>query len=221
MTHISKILEISPVTHNVNRYKVEKPDDYSFIPGQATEVSINKAQWKDEKRPFTFTSLPEEEPLEFVIKSYRDHDGVTNQLEQLEVGDELILDDAWGAIQYRGKGVFIAGGAGITPFIGIFRFLEAKGELTGNTLIFANKTSEDVILESYFRKALGNNFISILENEQAGGHQKGRIDKEFLKAHVKDFSQEFYVCGPDQMVQDISKILEELGAEPEAITFEK
>lgn len=221
MTHISKILEISPVTHNVNRYKVEKPDDYSFIPGQATEVSINKAQWKDKKRPFTFTSLPEEEHLEFVIKSYRDHDGVTNQLEQLEVGDELILDDAWGAIQYRGKGVFIAGGAGITPFIGIFRFLEAKGELTGNTLIFANKTSEDVILESYFRKALGNNFISILEKEQAGGHQKGRIDKEFLKAHVKDFSQEFYVCGPDQMVQDISKILEELGAEPEAITFEK
>ncbi|UZD22779.1 FAD-binding oxidoreductase [Algoriphagus halophytocola] len=221
MTYISKILEIEKITHDVKQYKVEKPEGYSFIPGQATEVAINKLEWKEEKRPFTFTSLPEADHLEFVIKSYTDHDGVTKQLADLNVGDELILDDSWGAIQYKGKGVFIAGGAGVTPFIGIFKALEAKDELLGNTLIFANKTADDVILESYFRKALGHDFISVLEKEQAGGHQNGMIDKDFLKAHVKDFSQEFYVCGPDKMVQDISQALEELGAEPDAITFEK
>ena len=221
MAHLLKILDIQPVTHDVNQYTLEKPEGYVFIPGQATEVAINKKEWKEEKRPFSFTSLPEEEHLQFMIKSYADHDGVTNELRKMEVGDELILDDAWGAIQYQGKGVFIAGGAGITPFIGIFRDLENKDELQGNALIFANKTSKDVILESYFRKALGNNFISILDKEQAGGHQNGRIDKDFLKTHVKDFTQEFYICGPDQMVQNISKILEELGAKPEAITFEK
>ncbi len=221
MTHILKILEIQPVTHDVKQYKIEKPKGYFFIPGQATEVAINKEKWKSEFRPFTFTSLPDESHLEFVIKSYPDHDGVTDQLDQLKAGDELILNDSWGAIQYKGKGVFIAGGAGITPFIGIFKSLEEKGKLIGNTLIFANKTAKDVIMESYFRKALGHDFISILEKEQAGGHQNGRIDKGFIQAHVKDFSQEFYVCGPDQMVKDISKILEDLGAKPEAITFEK
>ena len=209
------------MTHDVKQYKVEKPKGYFFIPGQATEVAINKEKWKSEFRPFTFTSLPEETHLGFVIKSYRDHDGVTNQLDSLKVGDELILNDSWGAIQYKGKGVFIAGGAGITPFIGIFRSLESKRKLVGNTLIFANKTGNDVIMESYFRKALGNDFISILSKEQLGGHQRGMIDKEFLKAHVKDFNQEFYICGPDQMVKDISKMLEELGAKPEAVTFEK
>lgn len=221
MTHILKILEIQPLTHDVKQYKVEKPKGYFFIPGQATEVAINEEKWKNKFRPFTFTSLPDESHLEFVIKSYSDHDGVTNRLDQLKAGDELILNDAWGAIHYKGKGVFIAGGAGITPFIGIFKSLEEKGELIGNTLIFANKTAEDVIMESYFRKALGHNFISILEKEQAGGHQKGRIDKGFIQANVQDFSQEFYVCGPDQMVKDISKTLEELGAKPEGITFEK
>ena len=221
MTHISKLLDIQSVTHDVKQYKVEKPKGYSFIPGQATEVAINKPKWKEEKRPFTFTSLPEEDHLEFVIKSYADHDGVTNQLDKLSVGDELILDDSWGAIQYKGKGVFIAGGAGITPFIGIFKDLEAKGELIGNSLIFGNKTAEDVILESYFRKALGNDFISILEKEQAGGHQHGIIDRDFIQAHIQDFSQEFYVCGPDPMVKAISESLEKLGANPDAITFEK
>ncbi|MEB2779737.1 FAD-binding oxidoreductase [Algoriphagus sp. C2-6-M1] len=221
MTHILKILDIQAVTHDVKQYKLEKPKGYFFIPGQATEVAINKENWESEFRPFTFTSLPEEPHLEFVIKSYPDHDGVTDQLNKLNVGDELILNDSWGAIQYKGKGVFIAGGAGITPFIGIFRALEAKNKLTGNTLIFANKTAEDVILESYFRKALGNNFISILAEEEMGGHQHGMIDKDFIKAHVKEYNQEFYVCGPDLMVKEISKILKDLGANPEAITFEK
>ncbi|MEN2280984.1 FAD-binding oxidoreductase [Algoriphagus sp. SE2] len=216
-----KILDIKPLTHDVNQFKVEKPKGYSFIPGQATEVAINTEKWKDELRPFTFTSLPESDFLEFVIKSYKDHDGVTNQLDNMKVGDELLIDESWGAIKYNGKGVFIAGGAGVTPFIGIFNLLQEKGELEGNKLFFANKTKKDVILEDHFREVLGDNFVSILDEEEASGHESGRIDEEFLKKHVSDFSQHFYVCGPDPMVKAISETLEKLGAKPDAITFEK
>ncbi|WP_425639621.1 FAD-binding oxidoreductase [Algoriphagus yeomjeoni] len=221
MTHISKILDIQTLTHDVKQYKVEKPKDYSFTPGQATEVAINKPDWKEEKRPFTFTSLPEDDYLEFVIKSYADHDGVTNQLDRLVVGDELIFDDSWGAIEYKGKGTFIAGGAGVTPFIAIIKQLKSQGELSGNQLFFANKTKQDVILEKYFRETLKGDFCSILEKESAEGHEHGRVDEDFLKKHVEDFSQHFYVCGPDPMVKAISKTLEKLGAKPDAITFEK
>jgi len=221
MKHTVKITHIRPVTHNVQEYKIEKPEGYTFIPGQATDVAINQDKWKDEKRPFTFTSLPEDDYLEFVIKSYSDHDGVTNRFSKLEEGDELNLEDAWGAIEYKGKGVFIAGGAGVTPFIGIFKSLEAQGKVHGNSLIFANKTGKDVILEAYFRDLLGENFISILEKEQLSGHDHGRIDKDYLKKNIHDFSQHFYICGPDKMVQAISEGLEELGAKPDGIIFEK
>ena len=216
-----KILEIQKLTHDVKQYKVEKPSGFEFTPGQATEVAINKSEWKQEKRPFTFTSLPEDEHLEFVIKSYHDHDGVTNQLDHLKPGDELLIDDSWGAIHYKGTGVFIAGGAGITPFIAIIKSLKSKEKLDGNSLIFANKTQKDVILESYFRDNLEENFVSILDEEEVSGHESGRVDEEFLKKHVSDFSQHFYVCGPDPMVKAISKTLEKLGAKPDAITFEK
>lgn len=221
MSDTKKIIEIQRLTHDVRQYKVEKPDGYKFEPGQATEIAINQEKWKNELRPFTFTSLPKDDFLEFVIKSYEDHQGVTNQLEKLEVGDELIINDSWGAIQYKGKGVFIAGGAGVTPFIAIIKDLESKGELDGNRLFFANKTKKDVILESYFQETLKSDFISILEKEEAEGHENGRIDESFLKKHVKDFSQHFYVCGPDPMVKAISETLEKLGAKPDAITFEK
>ena len=46
MEIVVKILSIVPVTHNVNRYRLEKPQDYQFVSGQATEVSINKKNGK-------------------------------------------------------------------------------------------------------------------------------------------------------------------------------
>ena len=121
MEEIIRILHIQQVTHDVKRFRCEKPRDYQFAPGQATEVSINKEGWKEEKRPFTFTSLNNDPFLEFTIKIYSDHAGVTNELNTLSAGDELIVRDVWGAIEYKGPGYFIAGGAGITPFIAIFR----------------------------------------------------------------------------------------------------
>src|SRR3982751_1439483 len=121
---IVTILEANYITHDVKRFKVTKPSGFSFIPGQATDVSINLPEWKNELRPFTFTSLPEWNYLEFTIKIYNGRHGVTNMLGKTNKGAELILHDVFGAIQYKGRGVFIAGGAGITPFISILRSLD-------------------------------------------------------------------------------------------------
>jgi ferredoxin-NADP reductase len=222
--HVVRILSITPVTHDVNSYRVERPEGYQFRPGQATEVSINKPEWKGERRPFTFTSLAGEPTLEFTIKSYAAHHGVTDELSRLQPGDSLILHDVWGAIAYKGPGYFIAGGAGITPFIAILRQLHQEGGLSGNRLFFSNKTSQDIILGEELKTMLGDDAVFVLSQEQnpAGSrHIAGRIDERFLKEHVTDFSRNFYVCGPDPMVQAISATLEKLGASSDAVIFEK
>ena len=218
--HIVKILETETVTHDVKHYRVEKPEGYKFEPGQATEVAINLPRWKEERRPFTFTSLNEWDHLEFTIKSYRDHDGVTNHLDHLKPGDELILHDVWGAIHYKGEGIFIAGGAGITPFIAIFRQLEKDGKIGNNQLIFSNKTKEDIIMEDEFRKMLGKNFINTLSHEQTNGYDYGQIDAKYLKGKISDFKKQFYICGPDPMVKSMQDILKQLGAAESVITVE-
>lgn len=219
--HTVKILDIVYITHNVRRFRFEKPNGYHFNPGQATEISINKPGWKEERRPFTFTSLNEEPYLEFTIKIYSDHDGVTNELGKLVPGDELIIRDVWGAIEYKGEGYFIAGGAGVTPFIAILRHLYKENKLGNNILFFSNRTSKDIILEDEFNTMLGNNAVYTLTNEQNNNYFNARISEEFLKKHVQDFSKHFYVCGPNAMVQDISNILIKLGAVPDAVVFEK
>jgi len=219
--HIVSILEINDVTHNVKRFKIEKPAGYSFIPGQATEVSVNKPGMEKEKRPFTFTSLNEYPYLEFTIKRYADHNGVTNQLHQLQPGDELILRDVWGAIAYKGPGYFIAGGAGITPFIAIIRQLNKDGKLQGNKLLFANKTEADIIYKNELSSMLGNDFINILSGDDTGGYLHGHIDEAFLKKQIPYFNTHFYVCGPDKMISEINDILVKNGAHPESVVFEK
>lgn len=220
-SHIVKILAIQQVTHDVKNFRIEKPAGYRFVPGQATEVAINKPDWEHERRPFTFTSLNHEPTLQFTIKRYADHNGVTNQLHQLVVGDELILHDVWGAIEYKGPGYFIAGGAGITPFIAILRQLHRDHQVAGNTLFFSNKTAADVIYEEELTNILGKNVHNILSREKKEGYENGIINIDYLRSHVTDFSSHFYVCGPDKMIADVNATLEKLGAKPDLVVFEK
>jgi len=221
MEQIVRILDIHNVTHNVKQFIVEKPEGFTFTPGQATELSINQPAWEDQKNPFTFTCLTDEHYLEFTIKIYSDHPGVTNHLGELEVGDELILREAWGAIEYKGPGYFIAGGAGITPFIAILRQLHQQGTIGDNKLFFSNKTDQDIILADELKSILGENALFAITNQKDSTHDQRRIDEVFLKAEVQDFTKHFYVCGPDPMVQEITGILTELGANADAVVFEK
>ena len=218
--HIVKVLEAKFITHDVKRFLVEKPEGYDF-PGQATDISINLPEWKDLLRPFTFTNLRESKYLEFMIKLYRDHEGVTKMLGRINAGDELILHDVFGAIKYEKPGVFIAAGSGITPFISILRDLYRHNKVNGNRLIYCNKTSEDVIMGDELYKMLKKNFINVLTRENTVGYIGKRIDRNFLIENIIDFSQHFYVCGPDSFVSDINKHLIDLGADVDTLVFEK
>jgi len=219
--YIVKILEAEFITHDVKRFAVERPPGYDFIPGQATDVSVNTAEWKNEKRPFTFTGLREWNYLEFMIKIYPKRNGVTNQLSRANVDDELIIRDVFGTIQYKGPGVFLAAGAGITPFIAIFRQLYKEQKLRGNKLIFSNKTSADVIMETELKRMFAKDFFSIITREHTIGFVGKRIDRDFLVDKIKDFGQFFYVCGPDDFVKSNAELLAALGASTDSIIVEQ
>lgn len=221
MTHSLAIKAITPVARNVFSYDLERPEGFTFKPGQATDVYIDQDGWREEKRPFTFTSTPDWDDLQFTIKSYHDHEGVTDHLTRLLVGDRLVIDDPWGTISYKGKGVFIAGGAGITPFISILRDVNAREHLAGHTLIFANREEADIILRDELELMPGLDLHYILSDEDRSGIPHGRIDTDFLRETVGDFDQHFYICGPDQMVADVKSMLADLGADADAVVFEE
>jgi len=215
-----EIKTIEKITPDVLQIRTNKPEGLEFKPGQATELFIKKENWEEQGRPFTFTSLPDDSYLEFVIKTYTSHDGVTDKLLDLKVGDELLQNEIFGNIYFRGEGTFIAGGAGLTPLIAILRDRQRNGGNETNKLIFANKTSKDIILKDELREMLSDRFINILSDEKTEEFAYGHIDESFLKQHIINLNQKFYVCGPDPMIESVVSDLKALDVEAENIIVE-
>ncbi|HEY0663060.1 MAG TPA: flavodoxin reductase [Thiobacillaceae bacterium] len=209
------------VTHDVKRFIVSKPDGFSWLPGQGVELAINLPGLSGEGRPFTPTGRGTDRVLEFTIKGYFDHPGVTRALHQLEPGAELTMSEPFGTINYQGPGVFIAGGAGITPFLAILRDLARQGQLERQTLIFSNKTPADVICEKELRHLLGERCILTCTGEAAPGYLNRRVDRAFLQETIEDFGQHFYVCGPPPFMDAVTGALAGLGASADSVVFER
>ena len=222
MTHRTTILMTEFVTHDVKRFIVTKPEMFSFEPGQGVEIVIDQEKWRGEEgRPFTPTNLVSDKVLEFTIKKYPEHKAVTDRLHTLQAGDHLLITDPFGTISYKGAGVFIAGGAGITPFLSIFRQLAVDGNVTGQTLVFSNKTPADVICEKELRHYFGGKCHLLCTRESAPGYENKRIDRGYLEKVLADKDKYVYVCGPDAFVEEINTAVKGLGFASEAIIFEE
>ncbi|SPJ23116.1 FAD-binding oxidoreductase [Palleronia abyssalis] len=214
--------DISPVTHDTYRLIFTRPDDFDFESGQCTHWAFDADGWRDEDRPFTMTSQPEEtDKVEFVIKTYPDHeDGVTKEIPKMTPGDKVIGDEPGGAITDKGVGVFIAGGAGVTPYIPILRRRAKDGTLNGCTLIYSNKTERDIILRSEWESMSGLKTVFTVTDEDSAAVETGMIDEGFLKKHLDGLDQRFYLCGPKQMVNDIRDALKRIGVDEDNIVTE-
>ena len=210
-----KILNAHYITHDVKRFVLEKPEDFDYAPGQSAHISINIPGWEDKIRPFSFTSLHHWDYLEFIVKIYTDHDGVTAEMGKLNIGAELLLHDVYGSIKYKGPGIFIAGGTGITPFIAIFRALFHSKNLRNVALMYSNKTTEDIILHDELTEMLGPAYVNVFTREGVIGFRERRIDRKFLIENIGDFNSRFYVCGPKEFTDEICESLLSLGADPE------
>ena len=220
MEQLVKIKSVEHVTHDVVKVIAQKPSNIKYKPGQAADISINKLGWKEKRNAFTFTSLLDDEFIEFTIKTYPSHHGVTEQMLTLGTDDELIIHDPFGDISYKGEGIFIAGGAGVTPFIAIFKQLEKENKVGNNKLIFANKTKADIIQADKFQELLGDNFINILSDENLDGYEHGYITAEIIKKQINSESNYFYLCGPEPMMQAVEKQLASLKIENNQIVKE-
>ncbi len=221
MEYRATLLMSEFVTHDVKRLVITRPDGLDYRPGQGVELASDEEGWRDQGRPFTPTSLRDDQVLEFTIKGYPEHHGVTERLHGLKAGSPLLMSAPFGTINYQGHGTFIAAGAGLTPFLAILRQLAATGQLENHHLLFSNKTPADIICRQELQHYLGERAHFLCSRATDCSCQGGRIDAEFLRQHIDDFGQHFYVCGPPPFVKAVNTALFELGAKPQAVVFEK
>ena len=130
-----------------------------------------------------------------------------------------------------GNFVAIAAGSGITPVIAIARTLLAANPDTRFDLIYANKAAMDVMfleeladLKDKYPQRLAIHHV-LSREQRIAPLLSGRIDSEKLQQllgtalHADDVD-EWFLCGPFELVQLCRDTLAERGVKPENVRFE-
>ncbi len=209
--HRVTLRRLHHVTHDVVHAITTKPEGFGFQRGQAVDWALDRRGFRDNPHPFTMVSGPEDDHLEFVIKcyptsEYPDHEGVTEQIEKLVPGAKILISEPFGGLEDKGEGVFIAGGAGITPFISMLEAREKAGALGGCALIFSNKAEKDIILrerwEAMAKKGLQLRLTLTDEDHPSIPHTM--VTGDYLKEQLGELTnRRFYVCGPPPMMEAV------------------
>src|SRR5690606_7069519 len=102
------------------------------------------------------------------------------------------------------------------------RDLARQDKLAGHRLIGSYRTARDIILRDEFEAMPGLKCLWTVTDEPAATDVlHARINDAFLREAVLDYSQNFYLCGPDPMIKELRQTLEGLGAKTDAVTWEK
>ena len=214
-THVKEIIER---TVNVRSFRFPRPTALNYKPGQFLFVTL-KANGKELKKHFSFSSSPtEKEHIEFTKRLSESE--YSEALKSLKTGDWVNIDAPYGQFTFEGeyeKIGLLAGGIGITPFIGMCKYGTDMHLKTKITLLYGNRSENDIA----FRKELeemqkqNQNLKVVLLVNEANKEWTGPIgfiNVDFVKKEIPDYGETtFYTCGPPLMVQTMEKLINDLG----------
>ncbi|MDJ0859707.1 MAG: ferredoxin reductase family protein [Dinoroseobacter sp.] len=212
-------VSIEPVGHDGIRFKA----------GQFVWLNIGHSTFSLRENPFSISSAPSQGPdLEFLIKELGDF---TSSLGQIEVGTRAYLDGPHGTLTVQGRSepgiVLIAGGIGIAPMLGILRELEATQDPRKASLIYANRTQNQILfaeeLAHYAKQEIAEVIRVVSEPEADWTGETGFVSRELLRRHFDDDRFDrwlFVLCGPPRMLSALQEALLSLGVTPDRILVE-
>lgn len=213
-----KITDIQDVAEHVQKFVVEKPDGLDFKPGQYGVWKFGEDANTD--KPFSFVTSPTDDQLAFATV-IRDKSDFKQALDDKGIGDELVLSGPFGDFEFTGEddhSVFVAGGIGITPFISMLRFADAKDVTNKITVLHSCKTIDRTPFKRELLDLVDKNDnidIGFTLTQQEWNGPTGRIDATFINEFVDaPKGASWYVAGPPAMVSDVKTILmDEIQAE--------
>jgi ferredoxin-NADP reductase len=208
----------------------EKPEGFSYEAGQFLEINLDHPKKDDRgtKRWFTLSSSPTEGDLMITTRLVEKHSTFKGAFLDLEAGDSIEATGPMGSFilpkEPAKKLVWIAGGIGITPFRSQMKFIMDNQEKRNVTLIYSNRTLGDVCFEDLWNNAKNNlsdfNYIQTLVDEIPSNwkSEKGVVDEAMIARHVGDIENcEFFISGPEPMVEAFKPMLEKMGVKEEDI----
>ena len=210
----------------------EHGEIFSYAPGQFAFLTFHSEALPRERHPWTISSTPTRpESLIFTIKCSGDF---TASIGRLKPGDTAVVDGPYGLFSYpahvrdpKGELVMVAGGVGVTPMLGMLRYMADRGEGRKVILVWSNRTEADILcrdeLEAIEAKLPNLSIHHVLTRQKDFHGHTGRLDRATLKKLLSGCGRDaaVFVCGPPPMMDAVCKVLKGIGFRARHIHTEK
>jgi predicted ferric reductase len=191
---------------------------FSFRPGQFGWLTVWGSPFKITGHPFSFSSsaAATDGRVEMSIRTLGDF---TSQIHNIPVGQRVYLDGPYGAFTIGNPAdmhVLIAGGIGITPMMSMIRTLADQRDKRPVMLIYGSKDWGSIIFREELealKARLNLTIVHVLAQPPADWTgERGFITAEMFRRHVPTpyADHEYFLCGPDVMMDAIERALGEL-----------
>jgi predicted ferric reductase len=201
---------------------VMRPDGhpgFRFSPGQFGWLTVWGSPFTITGHPFSFSSSAAvaDGRVEMTIRNLGDF---TSAVHKVPVGRRVYLDGPYGAFTIdrnpADMHVLIAGGVGITPMVSIIRTLADRGDTRPVILLYGSKDWESITFREELealKARLDLTVVHVLVDPPTDWTgEQGFINAEVFKRHLPPpyAAHEYFICGPDVMMDAIEKALSEL-----------
>lgn len=191
---------------------------FRFTPGQFGWLTIWGSPFKITGHPFSFSSSAEvaDGRVEMTIRNLGD---LTSRIHEVPVGRRVYIDGPYGAFTIGNPAdmhVLIAGGVGITPMMSIIRTLADRGDKRPVVLIYGSNDWESITFREELeaiKDRLNLKVVHVMLNPPTGWKgEKGFINAEVMMRHLTPpyRDHEYFICGPNPMMDAIEKALGEM-----------
>lgn len=240
--HPLEVVEVKPETDDavsvILRVPPELAEEYRYLPGQHITFRT-KIEEQDVRRTYSICSGVDEKLLRLVIKR-QPGGGLFSDYanERLEAGQTLNVLTPTGSFHTdldpgnRKVYVAFAAGSGITPVISIIKSTLATEPRSRFALFYGNRNRQSIILreeledlKNRYLERFSLHFVLSREHRDVPLYN-GRLDGEKCEALCRAFCpvesvDEFFICGPSTMIEDVSAGLQRMGVDKSRIHFER
>lgn len=222
--------EKKEIANNTVAFYFNKPDGFLYKAGQSVDITLLNPPETDSlgnTRTFTLSSAPFEDHLMVAVRMRTS--AFKRMLNTMRLGTEVGLEGPYGTFTLHDNhelpAVFLTGGIGVTPVFTIMKQATYENRPQRMLLFYSNRTPEDAPFIGDFEKMAENNlnftFIPTMTQDESWAGIKGRITKDLLSQHIRDFTKSmYYLSGPIAMTTDLRDMLLTTGVNEDNIIFE-
>lgn len=236
---VSKITEILPQTHDTAVFRFSVPDNFEYYAGQFIMLRVDMKETegfkiRDNKNPsqiraFSIASTPTQKGyVETAIKAEENGFVSVYMNKVAEVGDAVKISGPYGKFYFNesmgDEVVLLGAGSGITPLIGVMRYVAAKNLPTKVLLVYSNKTPEDIVYKKDLEELAKNSNIKVVntitraKEEHKWEGETGRISEDLIKKNVSDITKPlYYICGSPEFSITMESMLVKMGVPKERV----